>query len=80
MDHFPILFTAQDVEAHVTETPMFGFDTDKDGVADVVAYDTDGDGRSDKILIDSNKDGEFDIAMYDDDGDGQIDRTVKSAE
>jgi hypothetical protein len=64
----------------MSETPVFGFDTDKDGTADVVAYDTDGDGRVDKILMDTNKDGEFDVAQYDDDGDGQIDRIVKSAE
>jgi hypothetical protein len=60
--------------------PMYAFDTDGDGKADVVAYDTDGDGRTDKIMLDHNKDGEFDVAMYDDDGDGQIDRTVSAAE
>ncbi|MFQ5963672.1 MAG: trypsin-like peptidase domain-containing protein [Candidatus Scalinduaceae bacterium] len=63
--------------AHVSQNPSYyEYDTNRDGIVDVIEYDSDGNGIADMYFVDLNQDGIIDHVKMDQDGNGIIDLVV----
>lgn len=65
-----------EMEEEEIQPDAIEFDTDGDGVTDMVMMDTTGDGQADTLLVDTTGDGVLDTAMVDLDGDGVADIVI----
>ncbi len=73
----PTIYAPKTTPSYTQKTPSyFEYDTNRDGIVDMIEYDSDGNGIADMYFVDLNQDGIIDHVKIDQDGNGKIDTVV----